>query len=282
MPQPRLAKMTFLARIRAQLGKFHPTERRLADFILDFPGELAGYTATELASLAGVSNATVSRFIKRLGYASYEAARLHVRAERESGSPLFLATRAAALDHTFAAHYESSLDNLRRTMMRLNEAEIERIAKAVLMARRVWVIGFRSSQAFAAYFRWQLFQIKEDIHLLPSAGDTLGQYLAGIGAQDVVVLFGLRRRPTGLNRMLPLIVNSGAKVLYVTDESVSQAQGVTWHVRCACRSKGPLDDHGSVVAVTHLILSRAMELASPSERDRMQRIESNYAALEEL
>ena len=63
---------SLLSRVRDQLHDLPPTERRLADLVLDFPGELASYTASELAALANVSNATVSRFIRRLGYENYD------------------------------------------------------------------------------------------------------------------------------------------------------------------------------------------------------------------
>src|SRR5215213_8390863 len=55
---------SLLSRVRDQLHELPPTERRLADLVLDFPGELASYSASELAGLANVSNATVSRFIR--------------------------------------------------------------------------------------------------------------------------------------------------------------------------------------------------------------------------
>jgi len=35
-------------------------------------------------------NATVTRFVRRLGYATYENARKHVRSEKNAGSPLLL------------------------------------------------------------------------------------------------------------------------------------------------------------------------------------------------
>ncbi|MEF7615902.1 MurR/RpiR family transcriptional regulator [Aquincola sp. MAHUQ-54] len=273
---------SFLARVRQQLQHFHPVERRLADFVIDFPGDLASYSATELASLAGVSNATVSRFIKRLGYQHYEDARRSVREEKESGSPLFLASRASGVEGLFAAQCEASQDNLRRTMARLHEAEVDRIAKALLSARKVWIAGFRSSHSFATYFRWQLFQVKENCHVVPHAGDTLGQYAASIVRQDVVVVFGLRRRPAGLRDVVSLMVDSGAKVLYVTDDQVARHPGVTWHLQCRCASQGLLDDHAAVIGVCHLLVSRVIELAGPQERERLQRIESSYSALHEL
>ncbi|WP_454006545.1 MurR/RpiR family transcriptional regulator [Alcaligenes sp. Marseille-Q7550] len=84
---PDTAPKSFVGRIREILNDLSPSERRLAEFALDFPGDLAGYTASELASLAHVSNATVTRFIRRLGYTNYEAARKQVRSEKNAGSP---------------------------------------------------------------------------------------------------------------------------------------------------------------------------------------------------
>ncbi len=257
-------------------------ERRLAEFVIDFPGELASYGASELAALAGVSNATVSRFIKRLGYADYEEARRHVREGKEGGSPLYLASRKGAADGDFAGHLDLNQDNLQKTMARLNPPEIDRIARALLSARKIWVTGFRSSQSFATYFRWQVFQIKEDIFVVPSAGDTLGQYMASITKQDVVVVFGLRRRPAGLRDVVSLMVKTGAKVLYITDDEVSRHSAVTWHIHCRCSSHTPLDDHVAVIGICHLLASRVIELAGPQQRERLASIESSYDDLREL
>jgi len=276
------APPSFLARVRSELANFHPMERRVADFAIDFPGDLASYSASELATLAGVSNATVTRFIKRLGYPNYEAARRHVREEREGGSPLYLARRDAAGGHRFSAFLEGSQDNLRRTMARLEEAQVDAIAKALLGARKIWVAGFRSSRSFAGYFRWQIFQLKEDTYQIPAAGDTLGQYAASMTARDVVAVFALRRRPQGLRSALAQFVGSGARVLYITDEQMTRNDSVSWHIQCHCASGSPLDDHVAVVYVGHLIASRVIELAGPRERQRLTAIESSHDALHEL
>lgn len=276
------SSLSFLARVRQHLAEFHPMERQLAEFVLDFPGDLASYAANELAALSGVSNATVSRFIKRLGYLHYEDARRQVREERSTGSPLFLASRSVGVAQQFSAHLERSQQNLQRTLARLNPADIDRMARALLAARKVWVVGFRSSQSFASYFRWQMFQVKEDITLMPHAGDTLGQFAASVTAKDVVVVFAMRRRPASLPELLAQVVRSGAKVIHVSDELVARQEGITWHVHCSCESDRPLDDHVAVTAVCHLLASRAVELAGPRERARLTAIEASYGALKEL
>jgi DNA-binding MurR/RpiR family transcriptional regulator len=277
------ATMTsFLTRVRQNLGAFHPMERQLAEFVLDFPGDLPSYAASELATLAGVSNATVTRFIKRLGYRHFEDARRQVREERGAGSPLFLASRSTAVENRFAASLERSQDNLQRTFARLDARGIDQMAKALLSARKLWVCGLRSSQSFASYFRWQMFQIKEDTHLIPHAGDTLGQFTASILPKDVVVVFAVRRRPAALGALVAQVVASGARVLYVSDEQVPRDEGLTWHLYCACDSHSPLDDHVAVTSICHLLASRVMELAGPRERERLTAIEASHDALREL
>jgi DNA-binding MurR/RpiR family transcriptional regulator len=276
------APSSFLTRVRQNLATFHPMERQLAEFVLDFPGDLASYAASELAALAGVSNATVTRFIKRLGYRHYDDARRQVRAERGSGSPLFLASRGVTDENRFDAGLQRSQDNLQRTLARLDPADIERIAGALLGARKIWVAGFRSSQSFASYFRWQMFQVKEDTFLLPNAGDTLGQYTASMTPADVVVVFALRRRPAGLHEVVEQIVRSGAQVLYISDEQVARQAGLAWHLYCSCASDRPLDDHVAVIGLCHLLAARVFELAGPRERARLTAIEASHDALHEL
>jgi DNA-binding MurR/RpiR family transcriptional regulator len=274
--------MSFLTRVRQNLAAFHPMERQLAEFVLDFPGDLPSYAASELAALAGVSNATVTRFIKRLGYLHYDDARRQVREERSTGSPLLLASRSSNAESPFSASLDRSQDNLQRTLARLNPLQIDQMARALLGARKIWVTGFRSSQSFASYFRWQLFQVKEDIMVVPNAGDTLGQYTASITSRDVVVVFAVRRRPAGLPEVLAHIVRSGAQVLYVSDEQVARQVGMTWQLYCSCDSDSPLDDHVAVIGICHLLASRVIELAGPAERARLSAIEASYDALREL
>ncbi|MFN3146569.1 MAG: MurR/RpiR family transcriptional regulator [Paracoccaceae bacterium] len=73
-----------------------PGELRLAEAILHFPGQIASYTATELAGMAGVSNATVTRFVRKIGYRSFEEARQAVRAEQAAGTALLRVDREGA------------------------------------------------------------------------------------------------------------------------------------------------------------------------------------------
>lgn len=273
----------FLQRVRTNLSQLHPTERRLAEFLLNFPGELASYTAAELARLAHVSAATVSRFVQKLGYANYEEARRHVRAEQRSGAALFMAgSQPQEPEAALQAHLQQAQANLEKTFRSISQAEIDRLARAILGARRVWVIGFRTSQSFAAYLQWQIFQVCPQSAVVPQAGHTLAEYVASIDAADCVVIFGLARRVRALDPLLGQIAQTGAQVAYITDEAVVRRDDLAWHFRCQTLAPGPLFTHVAVMALAHLIATRVIEISGPEGRKRMSVIESLHDSLTEL
>lgn len=274
---------SFLSRVRDGLDDLHPAERRLGEFVCDFPGEVASYSASELARLAQVSNATVTRFVRRLGYDSYEEARRHARAERQTGSRLFLTTSADAAEaQSVAAHVSQGVVNLERTFATIGDAQVDAIADAILQARKTWVVGFRSSHAFAEYLQWQMTQVVEDIVAIPGAGQTLGEHLVSVTDRDVAIVFGLRRRVAQMETILSAIEKSGAKLLYLTDEGVSHRATATWHFRCQTLAPGPLFNHVPVMAVCHLIATRAIERAGAAGRNRLRGIEKFGDSLGEL
>ncbi|WDZ76200.1 MurR/RpiR family transcriptional regulator [Ensifer adhaerens] len=274
---------SFLTRVRQVLPELHPAERRLGDFLCDFPGEVASYSAQELAALAHVSKATVSRFIQRLGYDNYEEARRHARADKQTGSRLFLATATdSGGEQSLTSHVAQGVANIEATFLAISETQVTAAATAILGARKVWVIGFRASHSFATYLQWQMTQVVEHIAAIPGGGQTLGEHLVSIGSDDVVILFGLRRRVSLMEPILAQLEKSGTRLLYITDEGVPFLNQAEWHFRCQTLAPGPLFNHVSVMALCHLLTTRCIEIAGTAGRNRLRGIEAINDALEEL
>ncbi|GHE20488.1 MurR/RpiR family transcriptional regulator [Halomonas urumqiensis] len=274
---------SFLARVRSALPSLHPAERRLGEFVCDFPGELASYDAKELAKFANVSRATVSRFVRRLGYESYEAARKHAREEQSTGSRLFLPNPSLnQAESSLALNLEQGKANLDRTFATITQAEVDAVAQAILSARKTWVIGFRASHSFADYLRWQLTQVIEQVVSLPGGGETLGEHLVNFQETDCVIVFGLRRRVAVNEHLLAHARKCGAKLLYITDEGLELEPVATWHFRCHTLAAGPLFNHTAVMALCHLLAMRTIEAANDASRSRLRKIETLNDRLEEL
>ncbi len=274
---------SFLERVKSSLADLHPSERKLAELVLDFPGEIAGYTATEIAELAEVSNATVSRFVRRIGYESFDEARRAVRDEQKNGTALLRFSHDTAdSDGVVARHYVGTQQNLEMTYSELDEAALDQLVHAMNAAGRVWCIGFRAGQTFAQYLGWQTSQVLSSVTVLPRAGETLPETLASLSKDDVVILFALRRTPKIVETVINTVHASGAALAVVSDRTIPAALQAEWQITCKTSASGPLMNHVAVMAVCNLLSARTVEVSGAPGRSRMAAIEDSHRQFGEL
>nr|BFF21176.1 hypothetical protein GCM10025730_46970 [Promicromonospora thailandica] len=129
-------------RVASAYRGLSPQERRAADTLLDHLGELGTYRATELAALAGVSKATMSRLFRKLGYEDFEGLRAHLRARRGRGLPI-----AVGPPPGLRERLEQEVANLEKAYALLDDAVLDEIAAALATAGDVVVVGRRGSSA---------------------------------------------------------------------------------------------------------------------------------------
>jgi DNA-binding MurR/RpiR family transcriptional regulator len=279
-PQDPSVACSFNHRIRHILPLLPPSEKRLGEFVLRFSGDFAAYSASELAEMVGVSNATVSRFIRRLGYENYEAARLHVRSE--SHVPDVADESGQTHQNYWDATLSLAENNLRQTLSGLSGEEVSNIADAMIKARRVCFFGTRNNHNFASYLRWQLLQVIPCADVLPGAGETLGEYLPGFNQDDVLVVFDLRRSQPVTEHFSRLAQQQGVKILYITDNYSHYHLSATWVLRCETSSVGPIDNHVAAMMLCHILASRVIQRVSASGKQRLAFIEQAHDNLKEL
>jgi len=262
-------------------------ERKVADVVLDFPGELAAYSASELAQLAGVSNATVTRFFRRLGYDSFDDARRSSRRAREWGSPLFMTSKAAEgevigsdLIARFAAEEKALID---ATFNALDPALLTEVIEALAGAQRLFFLGFRNSAYTAGYARWQFIQFRGEVHMLTGAGESLAERIADLRQGDVLVLVGMRRLVSPLGRCAEAARSTGADILLLTDPSARVTPAYArWTIHCAVENPHVLDSYAGVMAVLRLLAVETMKRLGRTGRTRLQAVEALHEALAEF
>ncbi|QCG91642.1 MurR/RpiR family transcriptional regulator [Azospirillum sp. TSH100] len=287
------ADPSLTARIRDRYGDLTPMERQLADVILACPGELSGYSATELAGRAGVSKMTVSRLVRRLGYAGFEEARLAARRGGDWGSPLFLLppgvagpAQAPAPDAglpPLEAHFRRSAEALAATARQIDPALLAQAARALAGARRIWVCGARNSAFLAGYARWQFIQVRGEVHQLAASGETMAETLADLGTGDLLFLVGIRRRPPAIVRLLRTAGERGIPTILIADShSALEAPPPPLTFRCETRSLAALDSHVAALAVIHALAAELIPLTGEPGRARIRAIEDLHDQLEEL
>ncbi len=261
------------------------SERKIADLVLDFPGEVAAYNATELATLAGASKAAVTRLVRRLGYASFAEARRAARDARDRGSPLYMlhsTTQPEGFEARVRAHVARDTANLGRTLDGLDRRSFEDVVDALAEARRVWLVGYRNSHHLAGYTRGQLLQVRDEVHLLPVAGETLAEYVDALRPEDMLVVIAFRRRVPVMERVMDLATGRGTRVLAITDTGARLRARPTWTLRCEVRGEDLFDRYTAAISVLHLLSVELARRTGAAGRRRLARIEDLHETLDEL
>ncbi|WP_051432057.1 MurR/RpiR family transcriptional regulator [Rhodovibrio salinarum] len=263
--------------VRAAYEDLPGSERKLADLILAAPGEIAGYSATELAELAGTSKAAATRFFKRLGFKNFSEARQLARARQDWGSPLYLDRRTAVAPDPsteLTAYLDDELRILQESFSQLDPRDLDAAAASIARARRVWVIGFRNSHFIAGYARWQFIQFRPDVHLLPRTGETLAEQLANVGPQDTVVLVGVRRRVVGFRRVIEACADQGAEILYLTDPTArAESARATWTLVCQVESSYLFDSYATPMSLLRFLAINAYRKIGRAGHEHLEAIE---------
>ncbi len=262
-------------------------ERKLADTVLDFPGELAAYTATELAEIAGVSKAAATRFFQRLGFSNFEEARRLARDSKSWGSPLYLQTKSdvdETIDQHIPQYIEEETQNLQQTFNHAALGDLDEMCHAIISAKRVWLLGYRNSHYVAAYARWQFIQFRPNVFLLPSsAGETMAEHIADIQEDDIVIVIGVRRRVNKLLSIMQAIKKTNAPILYLTDPTASKTSAYAkWTVKIPVSSGFLFDSYTSLMSFTRFLAIESFRISGEKGRNHLKNIENIHNNLNEF
>ncbi len=272
-------------RIRQHWDQLSSHEQQLADLLLASPGQLAMNTATELASCAGVSKATTSRFFRHLGYLSYDEARRQAREMQSSGSPLYLqpVNAATTTEHLLQTHLEKEIANLVNTYRQLDSQQLDEMAQEIAKARRVVVLGWRHSQTIATLIYRDLINLHSDVRLLPRAGDSLAEHIASLGSQDIAICVGLRRRMAILDSAMGALHQLGVPIIYLSDNlSGKPVKHAQWLIRCHTEGSMMFDSTAALSGVSNLLISLVGQKVGKSGKEQLAQIEVAHQWLDEL
>jgi DNA-binding MurR/RpiR family transcriptional regulator len=270
-------------RIRETYDALPLGERKLAELILEMRGDLAAYSATELAARSGVSKATAARLVRRLGYADFHEMRQQARNHYHNGSPLAELSSTLGLEATLAQHLAHDVAGLTRTIETIPTDDVQAAVDILAGAQRVIVVGFRNSYAPAFYARELLVQVRPHVILLPVSGQTVSEELSDLGRSDAILAFGFRRRPPVLGRTLRIAATAKARTVLLGDSSIGKF-GKSAHIVFRCFNRGArlFDSYVAAMSLVNYLGSGVALALGASAQERLRRIESLHEEFSDL
>ncbi|UHA74413.1 MurR/RpiR family transcriptional regulator [Paenibacillus sp. 481] len=148
--------------IRQQLDALHQQERKLADYILQFPGNVVTMGITDLAEQSGASAATVTRFCKSLHLRGFPDFKTKLAADlAQQTTPMSYQDIIAGnpLSDIVTAIEANHLRSIADTTRLLDFAALEQAIRALNQARQIDLYGMATSGIVALDFYQKLIRI---------------------------------------------------------------------------------------------------------------------------
>lgn len=174
------------------------SERGIAGYILANLGDVPFDTAATLAEKVQVSEATVGRFCRSIGYANLKDLKDHLKQDIGE-QPWLLKDRLDKLREASGRREERLADALDREIAGLvgvyELARTEpwaRAAKRFATSPQVFVAGFQTERGLALYFASQMQYVRPGVHVVDLSAGNFAELLTNPG-ECCVAIFEARR-----------------------------------------------------------------------------------------
>ncbi len=277
------ADFSFL--ISEQFNNFTKSEKRIANFLRKNQEESAFLSAGEIARRLDLSEATLVRFARTLGFSSYPAmrtvlqqnfrqrvthsARLRGRLdEMREGGDVFERTTATEIDYLTQA-----LESIDRKAM--NKA-----VKLMHSHQRIFVFGLGPSVSLVDLLEIRLHRFGKHVIPLKTAGREMLEPLLLLGKNDLLFVICFFDQNPALNLVLDYGKKVGCPIIMLTD-TLDVLLADKADVMLAAR-RGPVGEFHSLVVPMTVINALLLSIAGEEQETIMPTLDKLDSLREQL
>lgn len=262
-----------MARVRRLAPELSGGQRRVVDFFVGHCDRAVFLTSQRVAAEVGVSEATVVRTARALGFSGYPELLTAFRTyfvERMSTVTRLRLTAAPRRDAADIVEevLASESRNLEATRQRLDVKALARAADLIGGARQVWIIGMRSAHALAWLLHFSLTLILGNSRLVTLGPADVSEQLEPLRRGDVVVAVTFERYTRATVELFRACIARGARGIALTDKPTSPlADGAEVVLEAQTRLSSFIDSYVAPTAVIDALVT----LVAATRRGRVLR-----------
>lgn len=220
-----------ISHIQSQYTRFSKGQKLIAQYILKNYDKVAFMTACKLGETVGVSESTVVRFANALGYSGYP--KLQDALQEVIKNKLTTVQRVDMVKEfnddsaILKKIVKSDMDNIKDTLEEIDEKAFEEAANRILKAKRIYIVGMRSSFTIAQYLGFYLGIILDSVHVIRTdMGDAFEQVVK-INEDDVLIAISFPRYSKKSYQIVSYAKEKGAHIVSLTDSPFAPVASFT-------------------------------------------------------
>lgn len=232
--------------ICASMDSFFDTEKKIGDYIVRNPKKVVDMTVGELAKECCVSEASVSRFCKRIELKGFHHLKISLARElvdAKDDGEISGHISVDDMEGSLRGILSNKMEELRQTVAMIDREDLKKILDVINNADTVLMAAVGNTIPVAMDGAYKLNQIGIRAMSTPIWETELG-YSYNLTDKDVVVAISNSGESTGVIQILEAAKSRGAVAISITNNDRSSvAELSTYHITTATREKLFLDGY---------------------------------------
>ena len=273
-----------IRRITESQSSLRKSEAKVASCVLENLDEVIEMRVVDLASKSSVSEPTVIRFCRAIGFDGFQSFKLQLAQQLGLGSVF---TQFAVEDSDTVADllnkvFDTTVGSLITVRDEINSAVLEQAIDTISNARRVEFYGFGASGSVAADAQHKFFRLQ-----LSSAAytDPHIQRMSAIslGSEDVVVAISQSGETQALLESVELAREAGANVIGLAPQNTSLSRicnlAIYVNMEEDLESFTPVSSRIAHLVVIDVLATGVARHRKPLLKEHLERLEKSQKAL---
>ena len=206
------------------------TQKVIAKFILDNSADACFMTSTEIALKLGVSESSVIRFSRSLGYSGFMDFQKALRKDYQ-GKVLSISSNITVPSQRIAKraklenssdyinrHFKNAVKNLENVFAQNSIQTFEEAADIIISSKRKYIAASRGNTCLSDYFLLYLKQMVPHVVMTNTNSISPVDHMCNISKEDCLIIFSFPRYSSMDKITAEMAHDAGASIIVITDK----------------------------------------------------------------
>lgn len=213
-------------RMQEKMHEFSKGQKLIANYIINHYDKAAFMTAAKLGEVVGVSESTVVRFAIELGFDGYpklqKVLQELIKSKLTAVQRIEVSSNRINENNILKSVLQSDMEKIKLTLEEIDPDSFNKMVEKILQARKIYILGVRSSAPLASFLGFYFNLIFDNIRLVhtTSVSEMFEQILRA-SEGDVVIGISFPRYSKRTIKAMQFVKSQGATVIAITDNRES-------------------------------------------------------------
>ncbi len=195
-------------------------QQKIADYIILNPNEMIDMTAKDLACKLKLSESTIVRFAQELGLEGYRDLKEliidDVKSTSTSLDRMNIFSETDAYTSSIYSSVNSEISYLKKLEL-IDKSTVKDIVENFLTAKKIYLLGCRTSHFLASYFNFYLRILLDNVYLLGESETTIFEEMVDADEDDLLFVISYPRYTRLMLDVVQHAKDRNVKIVSLTD-----------------------------------------------------------------